>query len=269
MEMKKTVIVCFVGTAIGTAVALAVAPLFWWLGLLAGFGAGYFCCDLKEVWEKAPIAWEKTKKRSTFPLAWLKKIHPFFWPFLLVFALSALFGLNFVLKSKDVMLLLLFPLAVGIYFAFLFHRILFFLAEIGSIKHKFGENCYWSEDVFGKKQGQGNTYVEPTYQNIYRLMLRGLWICIYFVLWEMWILAPKFLKNLFILIRSHKRVVYGIDCAIGVTLTYILLGSKAVTPGQQAMVVICGGIIGAAIGVLDYEIVSKRLLHLVPATNNT
>jgi len=77
----------------------------------------------------------------------------------------------------------------------------------------------------------------------------------------------KFLWYLFRLIHSQKRVLCGFDSAIGVALTYFWLGAKAVTPEQKLMVVICGGTIGAVIGALNYEVVSKRLLKLAPVKN--
>ncbi len=271
METKKIVIACFVGGALCVAVALMCAPMspvFWCLGLLAGMAGGYLSYEFREVLRAIPIAWRKTVKRMTVTLDWLKKPHPFFWPFLLVFVLVALFGLNLVLKSKDVTLLLLFPLTTGIYLAYISYLILSFLAIVGSSKHKFGKNCYWAKDKSGKKQGSGDVCIKLTYRNIYELMLRGLWICIYFVFWGMWILAPRFGWHLFKLIRSKKRVLCAIDGTIGGTIVFFCFASASLTFPQQILVVFFGGLLGAVIGVLDYKIISKQVLHLVPVANN-
>jgi hypothetical protein len=54
------------------------------------------------------------------------------------------------------------------------------------------------------------------------------------------------------------------DGMIGGAISYICL-SNPMTPGiGKFVIVVCGGLIGAALGVLNYELVSKRWLKLVP-----
>ena len=50
-ETKKIGIACFIGGAVCVIIALLVNPMFWWLGLIAGFAAGYFAYEVKEVKE--------------------------------------------------------------------------------------------------------------------------------------------------------------------------------------------------------------------------
>lgn len=281
METKKIAIACFVGALIGTAVALSVAPLFWWLGMLTGFGAGYLCYDLKEVREKAPIAWKATVKRGPIVLNWLKKPHPFLCLNLVIDVLVIRFLWWLFLDTGPVAEgHRVGGIALSLFFSFL--ACLFILAIIIKLTEESSkkEKCYWVSSFFCIGGIEGYRKIQVTYWNVYRLLLKGLftvvlWPALRFIFYKVWASLFRgiwtlicFAAKLFKLIHSHKRVLCGIDSAIGVALTYILLGTKAVTPGQQLMVVICGGIIGAVIGVLNYEIISKRLLHLAPATNN-
>ncbi|MEK7089596.1 MAG: hypothetical protein AAB920_02140, partial [Patescibacteria group bacterium] len=57
METKKIALACFVGGALCATVALLVAPLYWWLGLIVGFAGGYVAYEFREVLKAIPIAW--------------------------------------------------------------------------------------------------------------------------------------------------------------------------------------------------------------------
>lgn len=83
----------------------------------------------------------------------------------------------------------------------------------------------------------------------------GIWKAMTFLCWSAW--------YLFKLIHKQERVLCGIDGAIGGTVSYILLASSSRTLTEQLVLILFGGLIGAVFGVADYEIVSKRVLHLV------
>lgn len=307
METKKIAIACFIGAAIGTGVAVIVIPLFWWLGMIAGFGLGYLCYDLKEIREKAPIAWRVAKKGSRYSLNcsldWLKRPHPVLYPLLMITLVLTFYALESIWLNLDLGRAEKMPLGSKIivisFFACLIYASigLLFLSVISGLvnmiahrKKRYWQFFWFTKEEIEKMREKNYRQIPITYRNVYGLMIAelgyilltvllttpkvlkgigtGLWQFLCFIFCGMWVLLARFVWYLFKLIRSQKRVLCGFDSAIGVAVTYILLGSKAVTPGQQIMVVICGGIIGAVVGVLDYEIISKRLLHLVPMTNN-
>ena len=64
-----------------------------------------------------------------------------------------------------------------------------------------------------------------------------------------------FFKNVFILIHSEFRLLCGVDAAIGAVIGYF------------AGYVIVGLIVGGILGVLNYELISRRWLKLVPLPN--
>lgn len=134
----------------------------------------------------------------------------------------------------------------------------------------------------------GYTEKPYTYANAYRWMRRGLGVVclgvIEFLFRDMWRPVGEFLLNvliyaglvlfgcvfypclfgwkLFKLIHSHKRLLCAIDCAIGGAMSYLLLARSAHTLGAQVALVLFGGLLGAGLGVLNWEVVSKRLLHV-------
>lgn len=62
----------------------------------------------------------------------------------------------------------------------------------------------------------------------------------------------RFFKYLFILIHSDIRLLCGVDAAVGATIGYFS-GSA-----------IIGAVSGGVLGVINYELISKRVLGLAP-----
>jgi hypothetical protein len=89
-EMWKIALACFIGGVICTAVALLVAPAFWWLGIIAGFCAGYLAYEFGEVLRAIPIAFSATSKgfdefrkwserRVSATKEWFSEQHPYIY----------------------------------------------------------------------------------------------------------------------------------------------------------------------------------------------
>lgn len=78
-------------------------------------------------------------------------------------------------------------------------------------------------------------------------------------------MTVKFPWGLFKLIHSYKRVLCGVDAGLGTTVAYFLsLNFAPLTTVHLVFLIICGGILGAGFGIINYEIISKRLLQLHP-----
>ncbi|OGZ36037.1 MAG: hypothetical protein A2V60_01840 [Candidatus Portnoybacteria bacterium RIFCSPHIGHO2_01_FULL_39_19] len=65
-------------------------------------------------------------------------------------------------------------------------------------------------------------------------------------------LMTKFIKTIFITIHSEIRLLCGVDAAIGTAIGYFAGNA------------IIGAIAGGLFGLLNYEVVSRRILRLVP-----
>ena len=72
----------------------------------------------------------------------------------------------------------------------------------------------------------------------------------------------RFGRHLFILIHSKERVLCATYGTLGGAVSYIWLARADMALAEQAALIVFGGLMGAAFGVANWEIVSKRLLHL-------
>ncbi|MBI5222092.1 MAG: hypothetical protein HY980_01165 [Candidatus Magasanikbacteria bacterium] len=150
-----------------------------------------------------------------------------------------------------------------------------------------GDCCYWSPSPYGDSRAlmfgemsapkrEGDKPAPFTYANVARWFVMGLAIIVLFFTWTMWkhlaigawatlCFFGQFAWHLFKLIHSEKRVLCALDGTLGGVASYIWLASSATSFAEQAVLVIFGGLLGAAFGVANWEIVSKRILH-VPVT---
>ena len=92
------------------------------------------------------------------------------------------------------------------------------------------------------------------FKNPWRVSLRSNFIAV-FIYWPIrgLIFFIRFAKNLFLLIHSDERLFCGVVATIGSGVGYLY--------GNALVCAIAGGLIG----VLYYELIPKRLLHLVPS----
>ena len=83
---------------------------------------------------------------------------------------------------------------------------------------------------------------------------------IFFTLWytgwgivhgSIW--AVRFSRIFFLLVHSDIRLLCGVDAALGCAVGYFFGNA------------LFGGVAGGVIGLLNFEIVSKRILHIDPA----
>ena len=83
MKRSSTIIACGIGGAVCTLAALLFTPAYWWLGLFAGFSAGYISGDFGDVVEAVPLAlsraWEETdawlRESARDVKEWFKRLH--------------------------------------------------------------------------------------------------------------------------------------------------------------------------------------------------
>lgn len=311
MEAKKITIACFVGGALCVAVALMCAPMFWWLGLLAGMAGGYLGYEFREVLRAIPIAWRKSRRGvSNWWLntdnkirKWSAEPHPIAHSYMIILTIVTLATATIVeMKEPTRMQFRLEHILLSLLMVFLFAELAFICALpilglvvlLAFIGARVGEKCFWFpfiwEDKVDQQEEEAKKLEEQGYRrasligkNFFRWVVKGIWVTILsFVLFFVWILwkylaigiwlslcfLRRFLWNLFKLIHSKKRVLCAIDGTIGGAIAFFCFASTSLTFPQQILVVFFGGLLGAVIGVLNYEIVSKRLLHLAPVANN-
>jgi len=159
-----------------------------------------------------------------------------------------------------------------------------FLPLLGA---RVGEKVYWEPEVVPegysgkmenfheKKQYAGLTLMPLTYGNFFRWFFKGLFLLLYIPLRLFFkiilinggklliagvILLAKFSWTLFKLIHSQERLICGVDSALGVLAAYFLFVNGAHSIGEICAIILSGGLLGAVLGVVNFELVSKRLL---------
>lgn len=250
-ERSRIFIACAFGAGIGAFLTLEIHPYFWWVGLIVGGFVGYLFYDLKEVIRAisqavyasggiVSISWKLMKRRFTDADHWrkwrLSFVHGlafgsiFYFPFLLV--------LGWVLPPEE-KAELLFILAGWI-----------LLVSTGAIIQAFFDAKHpWAEEAYQNTKDDILQYNMFTIYFYYpsRLLIRGL-RALPKTLHELW----RIVWHVFVLIHSERRLLCGLDAAIGAGVGYF--------SGN----VLVGALAGGIVGLLNFEIVSKRILHLVP-----
>ena len=84
---QKVALSSAIGGAVCAGVALLLSPTLWWIGMFAGFAAGYLAYEFKDAFvivhrflQRLPpwISWEMRDLRQKV-VATFKKPHPFFY----------------------------------------------------------------------------------------------------------------------------------------------------------------------------------------------
>lgn len=278
METRKIAAACFIAGALFCTAALLLAPRYWWLGLLAGLAGGYVSYEFREFLAAVPVAWRQAqgkgssawRKTIAWVKGWLAQPHPFAYAALIFsLPLSLWIGRCLWLEAtswvESFWLVMAFPVLLADVYVVV-AMILYILAFIGA---RTGERCFWlpfftkySQEIVDREtrslEEQGYRRKDLTYGNVLHWAALGLGL----VLLAPAKLTARFLRRLFWLIRSRERVVCAIDGTLGGLISYWWLGPGATSLMEKIVLVICGGLLGAAFGVFDYEVFSRRLLRV-------
>lgn len=245
----KIFLSCSFGAGIGTMVALGVNHYFWWLGLIVGGLIGYLSYEFKKVIEamaegyKRVAGWKPNKE---------------YWKTL---GLVVIFAIQ--------VMLILYPLTF----------LVFVFSKYNTAREALG-NFLWGSSamlVIGSlfisgmlgsclDRGRVAGYYEKNRKELKVWFKKSNFFTVYFhwlprgiilitillvkIIPKIILFLARFVKTVFLLIHSDIRLLCGMDAAIGAGIGYFT-GS-----------VIIGTFAGGILGAIQYEIVSKRILHL-------
>lgn len=260
METRKIAAACFIGGALTMAVALALTPEYWWFGFIAGIAGGYISYEFREVLAAIPIAlravraWQPPSRQYWTVVGW-----------------GALFFLSFTVWVVGLS-------AVLVAYGYPDQLTRLYYVGPAVIAGGVGLFTFFSAVCFVATTTEGralqvetlremNYYISPPLvlfwhlprgiRRLPRAMMIGARGVVTFSRF-----LGRFAWHLFKLIHSEKRVLCAIDGALGGAMAYIWLVPPSATIAEQVLLVICGGLLGSAFGVVNHEIVSKRILHL-------
>jgi len=247
----KVLLACALGAGIGALIALELNRYFWWLGMPAGALVAYLTYEFKIVLGAAPMAWQKAKAiagwrpktnkenwtRNAVALAAILSIYSIAVPFI------AIIELDMVLRNP--MPFLLMALGIPVVFALGLYPIMAMDGVSDEELKKF--KLFFRYNLFSVY-----FWFLPKY------LILG--ICKLAVgAWRAIKLAPVvfttvfvFCWQLFLAIHSDERLLVAVAAAVGCAIGYFY-GSALV-----------GAFSGGIFGILNFEILSKRALKLVP-----
>lgn len=244
----KIFLACAIGAGIGSMVALELNPYFWWLGLLVGGFAGYFSYEFRTVISATYLSYKKVEEVN--PFRYCREISIIFFAYLLIYltVLPILIGMDLAvvsIKGKGDIRYFLHPLPMMV-------LICFFLTSIFRYADYKNEETMdeWRKELRVINPLSVYFYYLPKYlQKVFSWLLIKIPKVI-MVITKIIMKIVRFIKTIFILIHSDARLLCGIDAAIGAAIGYFA-GS-----------VMVGMVFGGIFGVVNYYVVSVRLLKL-------
>lgn len=236
-ETKSIGFACALGAFIGALVALELVGNLWFVGVIAGGIVGYIAYNPREVFRSFAQAWhvvtvlpsnrrKRVLQRTLFASMFMGVCKLVFWG--VIFA-----ALSFGILDLDVLV----PAAV----------FLTTLLTAGLVLKALRGRKDYAKTIRGYRDLShelGPVVVLAT-------IAKALWETLRALLWLVSKL-PAVGKQTFIYIHSSQRTLCFVDATLGATAGYIL-GSALIGAG-----------VGLVLGVINYELVSIRILKLAP-----
>ena len=235
----KIFVSCALGAGIGALIALQLNHYFWWIGILVGGFIGYMSYEFRNVLQAISVARESVTSWKPNKLYWkcaglviladLCFVSIFFVPFASIFVFFA--GLREWVAVMISFLLMWFMLTLTT------------LVPIG--------------DFSDHKRERRIKELRHELKMFNPISLYFYWLPV--GIFGIIISTPqavmaigRFVKILFLLIHSDIRLLCGVEAAIGACVGYFA-GSA-----------IIGAVAGGIFGVINYELISKRMLGIIP-----
>lgn len=249
------------GSFVGALVALEVRTAFWWIGLIVGGLTGYLGYQPMTVARAVPIAAREATKLTGLTVGYFWTRRQFigwallsylvltFWATLFVAVIGAPKTMDSI---RNALLTSMFGAGIAGPFAFFLSRV--FLIE-GFATEKMRSFCR-----------KGNP-IRVLAVQLPRVLWKILWSLpivtvqmiigtprVVVVLYRALVLFPiRFAITLTRLIHSDVRLLCGVDAAIGAGIGYFTANA------------LLGALAGGIFGVLNFEVLSKRVLKIVPS----
>lgn len=233
----KGILACALGAFVGALVALEVNGYFWWVGMLAGGLVGYFSYEFKSVIIAIPRAWAAATSWQPDVEWWGKRLKP-------IFIYTALvLGIGLACSTTG-----------------------FVIALLGDGDRSEISATPLVAGLIGIITGAGMT-ADGDEEDLLTFMLLanpiGLSVLLISVLIVLVLAVPatirivgKFFSHLFRFIHSDERLLCSVDAAIGAGIGYFA-GNAVI-----------GALVGGLWYALNLEVVSKRLLRVIPIKHN-
>ena len=277
METRKIGLACFIGGVLFGIVALIFTPGYWWLGFFAGTAGGYVSYEFREFWQAVPVAFlhamnrerefARTHKQEIKEALWeiISRPRPFAYLTIIVTMACSLATIKIFSDSSH-------PLVFCTMLASYSFLIRTCLEGVTALGVAVSNPTYWM-GAGEYRESESGEWIPITYTLAARWLAIGCKEIALFCVWRGWRELVLFLIKafrvlftfifyLFKLIHSEKRVLCATHGTMGGYISYKLLISPSMSVTQQMTLIAFGGLLGAALGIVSWEIISKRILRV-------
>lgn len=260
-KARRIFVVCAIGTMVGLFVAVNLPSLIWWLGALVGGLISGFLYALPDIVRYTPRAARSTWRTLTYLPEAVSLLHGRVRDLPSVtkwqIASVVIFGVYMVFWVWASLELLVGKPSISLLGAL--HLLILEVVMLGSVfspEVEDREKIRWARKVVILATPPGP-------------LILVIWILIavvkavpeiVMVISECARFLGGFAKTLFLFIHSRELVLCFVDGCFGVAISYfifVVIGNMQLGPTLLA-----GGLTGGLVGVVNYEVVSRRLLRL-------
>lgn len=240
----KVFFACALGAGIGAMIALQIGGYLWWIGMIIGATLGYLSYEFKAVLKAIVFAWRKI---INYKLNWADikvTLKLLFWVAIIIVCFCFLSFLRAYLEKNP-----LSPgskaaiLPIWFIFGFVIPILLALNDPIPALKF------FLSPIILPLKFLIWVIEWAIKITKIILMVIAGLFTEIFLAMKAIF----SFFKTIFVQIHSDERLLCFFDAGIGAGIGYFY---------HNALI---GAIAGGILGAVNYELVSKRWLKLVPA----
>ncbi|MFZ5365138.1 MAG: hypothetical protein ACOZBH_02995 [Patescibacteria group bacterium] len=256
----KVFLSCLIGSGIGTFIALSVNSWFWWTGALVGGLIGYLSYEFKKVVAAIPKAWRAASNWTPNRLFWKTYLAVGGYIFHLAFA-SLMVCLIMTTPGSNLHVWITLSAVAAIFFG----------VTLGAgVVGECSDEQLQAILKLSKKLYLNYNVVSVTVLLAYHLIIsiryvpRAVWVAMRSV-GRAGMVLGRFFKHLFLFIHSEIRLLCAIDSLCGVISGYLI--SRAYSLSLLAGVLV-GMAAGALLGLVNYQLVSVRVLKVAPKRNN-
>lgn len=247
----KIAIACFIGATMGTFISLELNKMLWWLGAIAGGVIGYLIYDIEVVIKAIPRAYKATVNLKSNPILKTRGFWIAFSEYFLVILPNTILGITLIAIIKNTE-----SVSIGGAVLIAYGTFLAFLGIMASILSPSKHGLFDRKDLENIKEQEHRLHLIKA-ANPISLPFYILYLLFYKEIYKkrnrILKTIKNFFKHLFILIHSQARLICGVDSLFGTVIGYFCFHSP-----------IMGGTAGVVLGVLNYYIVSIRILKLEP-----
>jgi hypothetical protein len=251
---SKVFLACALGALAGTYVALQMIPLLWWIGLFVGGLVGYLSYEWKQVVSATLRVWESVTSR-----------HPNWVRVSLFFKAWALLMGMCVNICAPILLWTLCYMAHNDWRGCIMQsRMMLYASAIICLLISFlSALCpQGGQEQVCRDLRQVGIPVIFWLWNVPMRFIRNIIYCVrhtpqgFEKVVAGFMVLIRFASGMFLLIHSEMRLLCAVDATIGVVIGHHFGNS------------LIGGLAGGLLGVLNFEVLSIRILKLVPQSNS-